>query len=295
MTAFFHRIVLSWKYIVKKAAEWTGVIYAFAGLVSLFVSFEGIFSQDAEYLCKLIVAIAILAGVWLICGIIQAIIVGCKTKKKVVDGSNGKSVYVVYGDLFDSKIVDGYKRYICFAVNRCYDTIVNDELISSTTIHGIAFNKLYQQKIYTPASLNTAIQANIHAGAHPVALNMADKPQGNLSRYEVGSYANLSIDSNLNYIMLGLSWMNANLNAQTPKSDYVLAMQKLIEAIDNESQGYPVLMPIIGTGRSRADLQEREALEYLIEAFKINQSRITSDIYIVVHESAKNRVAIADL
>ena len=35
MTAFFHRIVLSWKYIVKKAAEWTGVIYAFAGPVSL--------------------------------------------------------------------------------------------------------------------------------------------------------------------------------------------------------------------------------------------------------------------
>ena len=54
-------------------------------------------------------------------------------------------------------------------------------------------------------------------------------------------------------------------------------------------------MPVIGTGRSRTDLQDREALEYLVEAFKINQTKIKSDVYIVIFESAKNRVAIADL
>ena len=72
-------------------------------------------------------------------------------------------------------------------------------------------------------------------------------------------------------------------------------MQMMIEAFDKESQGYPVLLPIIGTGRSRTDLKEREALEYLIAAFKINQAKITSDIYIVVYESDENRVFIADL
>lgn len=85
------------------------------------------------------------------------------------------------------------------------------------------------------------------------------------------------------------------MNAQTPKQDYVKALQKMIEIFDMEAQGYPVLIPIIGTGRSRTDLMEREALEYLIEAFKINKRKITSDIYIVVFESAKNRVSIADL
>ena len=69
----------------------------------------------------------------------------------------------------------------------------------------------------------------------------------------------------------------------------------MIESFDNESQGYPVLMPIIGAGRSRTDLTEREALEYILEAFRINKNKITSDIYIVIHESAKNRVSIADL
>lgn len=53
----------------------------------------------------------------------------------------------------------------------------------------------------------------------------------------------------------------------------------MIEFFDNESQGFPVLMPIIGAGRSRTDLTEREALEYILEAFRINKNKITSDIY----------------
>lgn len=126
-------------------------------------------------------------------------------------------------------------------------------------------------------------------------LTTAQKPEGNLKRYEVGAYANLPIDANLNYLLLGLTYFDTNLNAQVSKQEYVLCMQKLIEYFDMEAQGYPVLMPIIGTGRARTDLQEREALEYLISAFKINQNKITSDVYIVVYESAKNRVAIADL
>lgn len=295
MITFLLRIKLGWRYIAKKATEWTAAAYAVAGLISLFVSFEGVFNQGTTFLCKFLVALLILAGVWFLCAIIQALIVGCINKKIVVEGPNGKNVYVVYGDLFDSQIVKDQKRYICFAVNRCFDTDVNNRLISATTIHGIAFNKLYQQHGYTVGTLNTAIQASIHAVSQPSAVNRVDKPEGNLNRYEVGSYANLCIDENLNYIMIGLSWINSNLNAQTSKSDYVLAVQKMIESFDNESQGYPVLMPIIGTGRSRTDLTEREALEYIIEAFRINQNKITSDIYIVIHESAKNRVSIADL
>lgn len=295
MITFLLRIKLGLKYIAKKATEWTAAVYAVAGLISLFVSFEGVFNQETTFLCKFLVALLILAGVWFLCALIQALIVGCINKKIVVEGPNGKNVYVVYGDLFDPQIVKGQKRFICFAVNRCFDTDVNNRLISATTIHGMAFNKLYQQHGYTVGTLNTAIQASIHAVSQPSAVNRADKPEGNLNRYEVGSYANLGIDENLNYIMIGLSWINSNLNAQTSKSDYVLAVQKMIESFDNESQGYPILMPIIGTGRSRTDLTEIEALEYIIEAFRINQNKITSDIYIVIHESAKNRVSIADL
>lgn len=295
MKSFFHRIRNSIRYLLITSWKWTAALYAIAGLLGLFVSFEELFDVKTTFWCKLLNSVIILVTVWLICFIIASFKVGFQRKKKVVDGQNGKAVYVVYGDLFDSDIVDERKRYICFAVNRCFDTIIDDRLISSTSIHGIAFNKLYEQKKYTQRTLNTAIQSSIHSAINPIVVHRTDKPEGNLKRYEVGSYSNICVDGHLNYLLLGLTWINANLNARTSKSDYVLAIQKMIESFDNESQGYPVLMPIIGTGRSRTDLKENEALEYLIEAFRINQNKITSDVFIVIQESAKNRVSIVDL
>ena len=292
---FTHRIWLSKKYIAKTAAEWTASLYALAGLISVFVSFEGVFPDTTTLLKKILVSIAILAGVWVCCVIICSIRVCVQKKKKVVDGRNGKAVYVVYGDLFDPEIVNGQKRYIAFAANRCFDTIVDDNLVGANTIHGMAFNRLYDQKLYSPESLNEALQQSIKGNPTSVLVSREGKKEGNLKRYEVGAYANLKIDDKLNYLPIGLSWFDENLNAQTSLQEYVLAVQKMIEAFDKESQGYPVLMPIIGTGRSRTDLNEHEVLEYLIAAFKINQVKITSDIYIVVYESDENRVFIADL
>lgn len=295
MSVFVQRIKLGRRHIFKKATEWTATIFAVAGVVSLFAPFEGVFVHDIKFICKLLVTLSIIAGVWLICAIIQSIIVGCLRKKKVVDGLNGKGVYVLYGDLFDPSIVDGSKRCICFAVNRCFDTVVNDRLITSTSVHGIAFKDLYKKGLYTPESLNEAIQVAIHADAKYANLEKKEKPEGNLKRYDVGTYANLSICDDLNYLLLGMSWLDNNLNAKTPLPDFAYAVQVLVEMFDKESQGFPVLMPIIGAGRSRTELTEREALEYIIEAFKINQRKITSDVFIVVYEKAKDRVSIADL
>jgi hypothetical protein len=295
MGAFLRRTKLSSAYIAKQAAEWTGVVFAVAGYIGLFVSFEGLFKEIDSFWYKLFISTVILTGTWVACAMIVGIRAGCQIKKKVVEGKNGKAVYVIYGDIFDPKIIDSQKRYIAFAVNRCFDTIVDDNLVGANTVHGMAFNRLYNQGKYTSVTLNTALQAAIKGTPTYKMLTIAQKPSGNLKRYEVGTYANLQIDDRLNYLLVGLSYFDTNLNAHVSKQEYVLCTQKMIEYFDMEAQGYPVLMPIIGAGRSRTDLQEREALEYLISAFKVNQNKITSDIYIVVYESAKNRVAIADL
>ena len=294
MNMALRRIWLSRKFILITAAKWTAAIYAVAGFLCVFASFEGLFANDATFWDKLFVSAGVLAGTYLLCVVVLIIKVLLQNKKKVIEGHNGKCVYLLYGDLFDPKIVKGEKRYIGFAVNRCFDTIVDNNLISATSVHGIAFERLYSQNMHTPQSLNEAIQRSIKGTPSYKVVAQSDKPAGNLKRYEVGAYANLPIDDKLNYILLGLTWFNNNLNAKASKQDYVLAIQKMIEAFDLEAQGYPVLIPIVGTGRSRTDLTENEALEYMIEAFKLNQTRITSDIFIVVYESAKNRVSISN-
>lgn len=161
MSAFFIRIKLSLAYIAKQAAEWTNVVFAVAGFLGLFGSFEGLFRESETFWNKLLISAAILIGTWILCAIIVGIRVGGQIKKKVVEGKNGKAVYVVYGDIFDPKIIENRKRYIAFAVNRCFDTIVDDNLVGSTSVHGMAFNRLYNQGQYTSSTLNTALQAAI--------------------------------------------------------------------------------------------------------------------------------------
>lgn len=121
----------------------------------MFVALEGLFPKDTPMECKVLVSILILMGVWLLCFIGVSVYVLFKLKRKLMDGRNGKSVYVMYGDLFSKKIVKktDTRRNICFDVNRCFDTIENDHLIASSTLHGIALNKLYNEGVYTSATL----------------------------------------------------------------------------------------------------------------------------------------------
>lgn len=158
----FIRLWISRKYILKKASSVTVSIYALLGFVRMFVALEGFFERGTPFLQKIVVSSLILLAVWLVCLIGVGVFVSIKRKKKLFDGQNGKAVYVMHGDLFSEKNVrkSDTRRNICFAINRCFDTIVNNQLIASASVHGAALNRLYSENIFTPATLNAVIQKN---------------------------------------------------------------------------------------------------------------------------------------
>lgn len=293
----FKRIWISRKFILKKASSITVSIYAVLGFVRMFVALEGFFEPGTPFLKKIVVSLLILLAVWLVCLVGVVVFVSIKRKKKLFDGRNGKAVYVMYGDLFDEKIVrkSDTRRNICFAVNRCFDTIVNDQLIASASVHGVALNRLYNDNIFTPATLNAVIQKTISPSAGFVMLSSTEKPQGNLKRYEVGTAVDIPVSDNLHYFMVGLSSFNQDLKAETTRAEYCLAIEKAIEFCDAHDQGQPVLMPIIGGFLSRTGQSEKDLLGYMIKCLEINKDHINQDIYIVVRETAKNTISILDL
>lgn len=69
----------------------------------------------------------------------------------------------------------------------------------------------------------------------------------------------------------------------------------MIEFFDTYSQGYPVLLPIIGAGLTRLGQNPKDLLNYLIYSLYINKSQINSDIYIVLRDQDRESIAIADL
>lgn len=94
---------------------------------------------------------------------------------------------------------------------------------------------------------------------------------------------------------MGLSKFNKDLITETSEEDYVLAMTRLIEYCYNRSQCYPVVMPIIGAGLSRAYQSERDLLEYIVKLLNLNKKLIKCDIHIVVRNSGKEGISITEL
>lgn len=293
----FKRLLINRRFILKRTFSDTSIIYAFIGFIGMFVSLDEIIKTEMSTGYKVAISLLILICVFVLCLFKNCICAFYKNRKKVVQGRNGKAVYVVYGDLFGDRIVRNHsiRRNICFAVNRCFDTVIDNKLIASASVHGAAFQKLYADKVYTPKRLNAAIQNAIPPTAVSIDLTRDQKPEGNLRRYDVGTAVDVPVSERLHYFLIGLSSLNSDLRAGTTLFEYCLAVQKMIEFCDDHAQGLPVLMPIIGGFLSRTGQTEKDLLQYIVNCFKINTEHINQDVYIVVRESAKNEISILDL
>lgn len=137
------------------------------------------------------------------------------------ESSTKNSVYVKYGDMYSPDIVEkGYngKRAIVVSVNRCFDTIIDDHLVSHNTQHGQVFQKLYDSQKFTPDSLNRTISDFLRRDTVYEDLTVEIKPEGNRKRYIVGTTVNLQIDDNLSYYLLGLSYFDEHWNNSSIKT-----------------------------------------------------------------------------
>lgn len=292
------KIFLNKEYLAKKATASTTAMFALLGLIGTFFSLSDIISDNLKIGIKFIIAISIVVLVWILCFIFHSYIFYKKKWIKVFDAGNNHHVYVQYGDLFSEDEIDSQntKRNIVIPVNRCFDTEVNDRIISKKTIHGVAFAKLYKKGCYTAETLNDAIQHDltVRQELSSVILNSTEKSAGNILRYDVGTVAQIE-DDNSQLFLLGLSSFDKNLTAHTTDQEYALALVRLIEYCYNNAQGYPVVMPLIGAGLSRTKKEERALLEYIVKSLKLHKALLQFDVHIVVRDSGKETIAITEL
>lgn len=287
------QIWINKKYISKITTNIVSTIYAFLGFIGTWVSFDQLLSDSLNIWIRIGISLGVLSGIWSVC----FLIVGCVlTKKKrvgIITVNNGRKLYLQYGDLFDKNEVlhPDNRRNIVIPVNRCFDTIIDNQVISEKTLHGKAFKELYSRKIYTKESLNIKIK-QLLSGQEYESLQEGEKPAGNRERYPVGTVVDLPVTRREHYLLWALSTFDNKLNAHTSMQDFSLAVQKLIEACNTKSEGFPVVMPLVGTGLSRTKKGQQEIITYLLSAFKINKDEINCDIHIVIQKNMKDAIPI---
>ena len=291
------KILANMSYILVTSIKYTGAIFAIIGFIGLFAPLTDCSSMQEGMTKKIIWSCMVLVGIWILVFLATTSFVLLKKKYKLFDVNDGHSVFVQYGDIFSPNEISSTdkRRNIVIPVNRCFDTIVDDDLISSNTLHGKCMKQLYNKNLFTPESLNNEIQnwlANTESSFEYIERRL--KRSGNLKRYDVGSVAEIK-NNDINFFFLALTTFDKELHAHTSDEEYVLALMKMIIYSNKRSQGFPLLVPLIGAGAADTKKQERDILEFLVKLIKMNRNLINCDVHIIVRNTAKNRVAITNL
>ena len=293
MCRFIKYVKKNCMFIGRQASKWVCAIYAALGFASTFVAMDDLLPEGWAFAKKLGVSVGVLIILYSLLFMVCAII-SYKSKRYVLLSANANhKLYFQFGDLFDPQEVErnAERRNIVIPVNRCFDTLVDDKLISATTLHGCVVNRLIDSGVYTRDSLDMYIEDTLKRVCCEV-LTEDQKPAGKRKRYPVGTVVSLPGGNNEHYLLWALSTFDEYLHAETSMCDYVIAVQRLIEAIDKESEGYPVLMPLAGGGLSRTGMKDQEIAEYLINCFKVNRRHINCDIHIVARDALKTEIEI---
>ena len=168
-------------------------------------------------------------------------------------------------------------------------------MISEKTLHGMVFKNLYNENKFTEETLQKAINEKLKDLNYSV-IQKEDKPQGNLKRYDIGTIVKIDETKRKDYFLLAMSTFDNNLNAHTTKQDFVLALQRLIEYCDRNSQGFPVLMPLLGSGLSRTRLNSfSDILRFIINTLRLNKDIINCDFHIYLRPQDKQKINFGNL
>lgn len=217
-----------------------------------------------------------------------------KHDKEITDLGANKKLRAIVGNIFDKKIIESNERNnIVISFNRCFDTQVDDSLISKKSLHGQLINRLIASKKYTKESLDEAIRYSLEKSSLDENLRPEEikKRFGKNFRYPLGAVAEIPGINNELYFCLGLSKFDQETAIPT-EEEYVVAIMRLIEYIKKRSQEYPVYIPIIGTGLSHLGISEERAFNLLTSLLSLSKNEIICDVYIVLRKEHKELLFI---
>lgn len=175
------------------------------------------------------------------------------------------SLSLLRGDLlrFGFRNRSKVKNIVVIPTNSVFSTHVTRKfeseeapLVSDVTLHGQWITRM--------------VESGSKEGMLDVRIRNSLKRQGILpgtsGTYAIGSIAEIETE-NAVYYLLAISDFDANNNAHSTKESIRRSTSMLVEHYDRRGQGKPIYLPLIGTGMSRANLDPKESLDMLVEAF----------------------------
>lgn len=287
------RIKNNAKYIFSCFTVIASVVFGMVSALQIFIDWNVFGVESNNIKCKIIILGLIIFGCVVLALIWSIFFSG---SKKILSDDEVK-IIVKYDDLlkiaFPAKNVG--EKIIVIAVNRCFDTIVDQDIIKSDSVHG-QFLQLFAPNDTARQRLDNAIESSLRKfDISYEVLDRTDKRYGKLKRYPLGSVARIKGENGVTFFLLALTKFDVNCVAHCNEHEYVECMLKLFEYYDAHGQGLDLYLYPMGTKMARTGLSKKEALEAIVTLTKISKEHLKSKTTIIVDKRNKNEIPIMDL
>ncbi|WP_063650825.1 macro domain-containing protein [Aliivibrio fischeri] len=203
-----------------------------------------------------------------------------REKKKItIDFTDRVKVNIEYGDLFKQPGV------IVIPVNEYFDVIVDDEIISRNTLHGVFVEKFFSDDIcYLKEEVDKKLSE--YEGV------VTNRDCGNNTKYPLGTTIKIQKDDQV-FFLIAFTHFNEKNRANTTNLEYQETIIKLIDYIENNSNGYRINIPLIGSGHSGVKAKKQSLLEFLLFSIKMKEDlTLAGGIHIILDKSIKKYIKL---
>ena len=194
----------------------------------------------------------------------------------------GKTITIRKGNLFETEGI------IVIPFNRYFDTVVDDVIISSSSLHG-KFVTGYRQ-MNPNVNLDEVIGKQLKTEPSVECYRTGGKTK----EYAPGTTVEVRCGDR-RFFLLGLTHFDDCQKASCTIPEYCTAIDSLMNYINDHGQGQNINIPLIGGGLSRLGGDNGDILELLISLIKNGRYEYPKDITIVLSPSASESIDFLSL
>lgn len=176
---------------------------------------------------------------------------------------------------------------IVISTNVTFDTDTTNSLISTESLQGQFASEYYSGKL---AELDKQIDDALSG----VASNPINRGWGKSREYPIGTVAKISTHGQ-NFYWLAMAALDENRTARTDPNDVDAILNSLWQFIRSHGEMNQVVVPVIGTGRGRLNIQRRKMIEKIVQSF-ISASKVSAfaeGLTVVVHPSDAEKAELS--
>lgn len=269
--------------------KWWGVVFGLAAIILTFVSCDEIGFNTLALKLGLLLFLVLLSFA------IAIIDTGVHSYRKLWSKGNN-TVDACYGDIFG--MAENENSLCVIPVNTAFDTVIdspfasNKPLVSPNSLHG-KWLKWMSDHGSNGKQTDELIAKGLfrEKTIDEVEQHLYPKMGRNGRVYPIGTVCPISW-CGLNFLLLAVAQYDDDNMAHASRDDICNAIRSAIKFHDREGQGGTLLLPLIGTGKSRAGLSHQESFELTVAVITTCRKYVSGSITIVAYDGDKDKVCI---